>query len=95
MLIRAGSQVSSDTRVDFEFRGAGLKTPKRSFSLPPFGKGWFENVYIDGAGSAEVATVPPFSPARTRDRFLMCLCHGRRLPSQRTCGYLGIPAETR
>ena len=34
-------------RVDFEFEAARLKTPGWELPLPPFGKGWFENIYVD------------------------------------------------
>ena len=34
-------------RVNFQFSGAELRLPSRALRLPPFGKGWFDNVYID------------------------------------------------
>lgn len=35
-------------RVDFAFTGARLLLPQgRTLHLPPFGKGWFDNVYVD------------------------------------------------
>ncbi|CAL5220831.1 g2911 [Coccomyxa viridis] len=33
-------------RLNFKFSGAKLKLPKRTVSLPPFGKGWFDTVYL-------------------------------------------------
>lgn len=35
-------------RVDFQFNAAGLHLPEgRRLGLPPFGKGWFDNLYLD------------------------------------------------
>lgn len=39
---------SGDGRTDFKFKSAALKLPKgKSFDLPPFGKGWFNSLYVD------------------------------------------------
>lgn len=46
-VVDSSIEVSHSKRVDFKFTGATLKTPDRVFKLPPFGKGWFENVYVD------------------------------------------------
>lgn len=34
-------------RVNFQFTAAALQLPSRSLQLPPFGKGWFDTVYMD------------------------------------------------
>eukprot|EP00963_Diacronema_lutheri_P011452 scaffold1401_cov330-Pavlova_lutheri.AAC.40 len=39
--------ITSPTRVDFRFEGARIQTKFGSIPLPPFGKGWFENIYVD------------------------------------------------
>lgn len=38
---------SSPCRVGFRFTAATLKLPSRSVPLPPFGKGWFDTIYVD------------------------------------------------
>ena len=35
-------------RVAFKFRAAKLKLATRDVSLPPFGQGWFDTVYLGG-----------------------------------------------
>ncbi|CAG9467438.1 unnamed protein product [Pedinophyceae sp. YPF-701] len=37
-----------DVRVEFKFSGARVRTPGRTLPLPPFGQGWFDNIYLDG-----------------------------------------------
>ena len=32
--------VAGPQRLEFQFTGASLRTASRTFSLPPFGKGW-------------------------------------------------------
>eukprot|EP00884_Botryococcus_braunii_P020507 jgi/Botrbrau1/713/Bobra.160_2s0036.1 len=34
-------------RLNFKFTAAKLKLPSRTISLPPYGQGWFDTVYID------------------------------------------------
>ncbi len=46
-IVDSSIQIASSQRVKFQFTGATLKLPNRKLSLPPFGKGWFENVYVD------------------------------------------------
>ena len=44
-------EVTDETRVDFRFTGAKLNLAapvEASLPLPPFGQGWFDNVYVDG-----------------------------------------------
>ena len=44
-------EVTDETRVDFRFTGAKLNLAapvEASLPLPPFGRGWFDNVYVDG-----------------------------------------------
>ena len=40
-------QVEGDQRINFKFKGASIKAGARSFAIPPVGKGWFDNVYVD------------------------------------------------
>jgi len=46
-VIETKIEQSGDQRVKFEFEKAVLKLPKRDIKLPPYGKGWFDNVYLD------------------------------------------------
>ena len=46
-VVDSSIEVAGDKRVNFQFTGAALQLPSRSFGLPPFGKGWFDNVYMD------------------------------------------------
>lgn len=46
-VVDATCKVSSPTRCQFKFKKAGLLTPKFKLGVPPFGQGWFENVYVD------------------------------------------------
>ena len=44
-------EVTDETRVEFRFTAAALNLSapvETSVSLPPFGQGWFDNVYVDG-----------------------------------------------
>nr|GEX65215.1 hypothetical protein [Tanacetum cinerariifolium] len=45
--VRSGIEIASDQRVNFRFTGAVLRGKDWEFPLPPFGKGWFESVYLD------------------------------------------------
>eukprot|EP00271_Cylindrocystis_brebissonii_P005644 TRINITY_DN17803_c0_g1_i1.p1 TRINITY_DN17803_c0_g1~~TRINITY_DN17803_c0_g1_i1.p1 ORF type:complete len:306 (+),score=33.33 TRINITY_DN17803_c0_g1_i1:185-1102(+) len=45
--VDASIEIASDQRVNFRFQSARIKTESRSFGVPPFGRGWFENVYMD------------------------------------------------
>jgi len=47
LLINSTLQPTSDVRVDFKFEQAELRLTKRTIRLPPFGKGWFDTVYLD------------------------------------------------
>lgn len=40
-------EVVSKQRVNFRFIGAALFVNGRRIAVPPFGKGWFESVYLD------------------------------------------------
>lgn len=40
-------ELSAEQRITFEFVGASLKLPRRELKLPPYGKGWFDTVYLD------------------------------------------------
>lgn len=40
-------EVVSKQRVNFRFIGAALFVNGRRIGVPPFGKGWFESVYLD------------------------------------------------
>ena len=46
-IVDSAIQQEGDRRVNFQFNGASLKTTNRKFKLPPKGKGWFDNVYVD------------------------------------------------
>ena len=49
-VVDASIQVQDATRVRFSFDGATLRRRRaKSVSLPPFGAGWFDNVYVDDA----------------------------------------------
>ena len=44
-------EVTDETRVEFRFTKAALNLlapAEASLPLPPFGRGWFDNVYVDG-----------------------------------------------
>ena len=38
---------SDSGRAAFQFSEAKLCLPSRAFGLPPYGKGWFDTLYID------------------------------------------------
>ncbi|EFJ31779.1 hypothetical protein SELMODRAFT_36934, partial [Selaginella moellendorffii] len=46
-VVASTMEVVSDKRVEFQFTGALLRSDTWSFPVPPFGKGWFESVYLD------------------------------------------------
>eukprot|EP00238_Polyblepharides_amylifera_P002190 CAMPEP_0196591668 /NCGR_PEP_ID=MMETSP1081-20130531/70516_1 /TAXON_ID=36882 /ORGANISM="Pyramimonas amylifera, Strain CCMP720" /LENGTH=263 /DNA_ID=CAMNT_0041915105 /DNA_START=43 /DNA_END=834 /DNA_ORIENTATION=- len=46
-VVDSSLQVVSDKRCEFKFSGARLTTPNFNFKIPPFGQGWFENVYLN------------------------------------------------
>ena len=47
--VEGGASTSPDAlRVEFKFTGARLDAPWGSLPLPPFGQGWFDNVFVDG-----------------------------------------------
>ncbi|XP_006289907.2 probable plastid-lipid-associated protein 11, chloroplastic [Capsella rubella] len=46
--VRSDIQIASPQRVNFRFNSAVLRGKNWELPLPPFGKGWFENVYMDG-----------------------------------------------
>ena len=41
-------EVTDETRVEFRFTAAALTLSAFNLPLPPFGQGWFDNVYVDG-----------------------------------------------
>ncbi|PWA34806.1 Plastid lipid-associated protein/fibrillin conserved domain-containing protein [Artemisia annua] len=45
--VRSGIEIASDQRVNFRFTSAVLRGKDWEFPLPPFGKGWFDSVYLD------------------------------------------------
>ena len=40
-------ELEEGARVAFRFTSAGLRLPRLTLPLPPFGQGWFDNVYVD------------------------------------------------
>eukprot|EP00242_Pyramimonas_sp_CCMP2087_P001553 CAMPEP_0198230154 /NCGR_PEP_ID=MMETSP1445-20131203/114510_1 /TAXON_ID=36898 /ORGANISM="Pyramimonas sp., Strain CCMP2087" /LENGTH=251 /DNA_ID=CAMNT_0043910669 /DNA_START=73 /DNA_END=828 /DNA_ORIENTATION=+ len=46
-VVQSSLEPTSDVRVQFQFQGAELRLPKRTFKIPPLGKGWFDTVYLD------------------------------------------------
>mmetsp|Transcript_21792 Transcript_21792/g.37186 ORF Transcript_21792/g.37186 Transcript_21792/m.37186 type:complete len:138 (-) Transcript_21792:798-1211(-) len=47
-VVNSSISVEDEVRVAFKFSGARLDLPEgRSISLPPLGKGWFDNVWVD------------------------------------------------
>ncbi|KAK9867961.1 hypothetical protein WJX84_006014 [Apatococcus fuscideae] len=46
-VVESSLEVIGDQRTNFKFSGAKLKLPKRTLNIPPFGKGWFDTVYLD------------------------------------------------
>eukprot|EP00877_Chromochloris_zofingiensis_P002630 jgi/Chrzof1/12368/Cz06g31320.t1 len=46
-IVDSSIAVSGPQRVQFQFKSAKLKLPNRDFNLPPYGKGWFDTVYLD------------------------------------------------
>ncbi|GIL45968.1 hypothetical protein Vafri_3079 [Volvox africanus] len=48
-IVDSSLTVAGRQRVEFGFTAAKLKLPGgTTFGLPPFGKGWFDNLYLDG-----------------------------------------------
>ncbi|KAL1213559.1 putative plastid-lipid-associated protein 11 [Cardamine amara subsp. amara] len=45
--VRSGIEIASPQRVNFRFSSAVLRGRNWEIPLPPFGQGWFENVYMD------------------------------------------------
>ncbi|KAL5728325.1 putative plastid-lipid-associated protein 11 [Ranunculus cassubicifolius] len=45
--VRSSIEIASAQRVNFRFTSAVLRGENWEFPLPPFGKGWFESVYMD------------------------------------------------
>ncbi|KAI3844273.1 hypothetical protein MKW92_023020 [Papaver armeniacum] len=45
--VRSSIKIVSPQRVDFRFTSAVLRGENWEFPLPPFGRGWFDSVYID------------------------------------------------
>ena len=39
----------AENRIRFEFSGAEFQWDSLRLPLPPFGKGWFDNIYVDDA----------------------------------------------
>lgn len=46
-VVDAAISVASRQRVEFRFSRAELRLPRRTIGVPPFGRGWFDNVYMD------------------------------------------------
>ncbi|GIL71736.1 hypothetical protein Vretimale_828 [Volvox reticuliferus] len=48
-IVDSSLTVAGRQRVEFGFTAAKLKLPGgKALGLPPFGKGWFDNLYLDG-----------------------------------------------
>ncbi|KAJ0053097.1 hypothetical protein Pint_00163 [Pistacia integerrima] len=45
--VRSDIEIASPKRVNFGFTSAVLRGKSWEIPLPPFGKGWFESVYLD------------------------------------------------
>ncbi|MCL7023401.1 hypothetical protein MKW94_024378 [Papaver nudicaule] len=45
--VRSNIEIVSPQRVNFRFTSAVLRGENWEFPLPPFGRGWFETLYID------------------------------------------------
>lgn len=45
--VRSNIEIASPQRVNFRFTSAVVRGKNWEVQLPPFGKGWFENVYLD------------------------------------------------
>ncbi|KAF5446193.1 hypothetical protein F2P56_031838 [Juglans regia] len=45
--VRSGIEIASAQRVNFRFTSAILRGKNWEIPLPPFGRGWFESVYLD------------------------------------------------
>ncbi|WCJ22945.1 Plastid-lipid associated protein PAP / fibrillin family protein [Euphorbia peplus] len=45
--VRSEIEIASGQRVNFRFTSAVLRGKSWEIPLPPFGQGWFENVYLD------------------------------------------------
>uniref|UniRef100_A0A7S3QMJ7 Plastid lipid-associated protein/fibrillin conserved domain-containing protein n=1 Tax=Dunaliella tertiolecta TaxID=3047 RepID=A0A7S3QMJ7_DUNTE len=46
-VVNSSISVESGQRTSFKFTGATLNQDGRKTKIPPFGKGWFETVYVD------------------------------------------------
>lgn len=47
-VVDSSVRVAGAQRMDFQFKAATLQLPQgRRVQLPPFGKGWFDSVYMD------------------------------------------------
>ncbi|KAJ9528600.1 hypothetical protein QJQ45_020424 [Haematococcus lacustris] len=47
-IVDSDISLAGPQRVQFRFRAAKLKLPGgKALGLPPFGKGWFDNIYVD------------------------------------------------
>lgn len=46
-IVNSTCRPANGNRVQFKFTSAKLKLPNTILSLPPFGSGWFESVYVD------------------------------------------------
>lgn len=47
-IVDSDISIAGDQRVDFKFNAAKLNLPNgKSIPFPPFGKGWFDNIYVD------------------------------------------------
>jgi hypothetical protein len=53
-VVRARCRPENRVRTRFQFTSAELHVPGRDapFSIPPFGAGWFDSLYVDAPGSA-------------------------------------------
>lgn len=45
-IVNSSLEVAGDQRMQFKFANAVFKVNGRSFSLPPFGKGWCESLVL-------------------------------------------------
>ena len=80
VVVRARTKAENPVRTRFEFTAAELHVPGRKapFSIPPFGSGWFDSLYVDAPGSG----APSLRAARDSrgDTLVVERCDDVRLP---------------
>jgi hypothetical protein len=78
-VVRARCRPENRVRTRFQFTSAELHVPGRDapFSIPPFGAGWFDSLYVDAPGSAPSLRVARDSRG---DTLVVERCNSVRLP---------------